>query len=117
MRVGAVLKKFYHCKLIPSENHSIKEYEAPIEKWGNYQPLSSYVDVMTYGKDIGKRWRLIVPYRGNEKEYSFGDLLYLDGENPPENTEEYGEGANATITAVNRGYIALVIEIESIIPR
>lgn len=114
--IGVKLKEYYHCKLIPSENHTLKFYEAPIKKMGNYQPLSSYNDVVVYGKEIQNRWRLIVDYRSNRNEYSIGDLLYLDGAKPDSNSEN-GEGANAVITAINHGYLALTIEIKSIIPR
>jgi hypothetical protein len=111
-----MLKEYYHCKLIPSENHELKFYEAPILKRGNYQPLSGYNDVAVYGKDIQNRWRMVVDYRSNANEFSEGDLLYLDGAKP-NLQEENGEGANAVITAVNRGFLALTIEIESVIPR
>lgn len=111
--IGLKLKKFYHCKLLPSEN-GLKFYDNPIEKWGNYQPLSSYNDVVVYGKDIQNRWRMIVDIRQKD-EYSVGDMLYLDGITPNEN-EEYGEGANATITSISQGYRAVTIEIESTIP-
>lgn len=116
MRIGLPLKTFYHCKLIPSENHALKFYQPPIEKKGNYQPLSSYNDVVVYGKDIQNRWRLIVDYRANKDEYSIGDLLYLDGATP-NSDEENGEGANAVVTAINHGYLALTIELKSVIPK
>lgn len=116
MKIGLPLKTFYHCKLIPSENHALKFYESPIEKRGNYQPLSSYNDVVVYGKDIQNRWRLIVDYRAEKDEYSIGDLLYLDGAKPSENSEN-GEGANAVITAITHGYRALTIELQSVIPK
>lgn len=113
--VGLKLKRFYHCKQIPN-NSEIVQYEKPIEKWGNYQPLSSYLDIAVYGKDIQKRWRLIVNYRGNENEYSVGDLLYLDNA-IPDLSKENGENANAIITSVQYGYVAITIEIESIVPK
>lgn len=114
--IGLKLKKYYHCKLKPSENHSLKFYEKPILKWGNYQPLSGYNDVVVYGKDIQNRWRLIVDARLSASEFSVGDLLYLDGAEPIQDAEN-GEGANAVITAINHGYLALNIEIESVIER
>lgn len=109
-------KKYYHCKLIPNDEQDIKTYEKPIEKWGNYQPLSGYLDVAMYGKDVGNRWRLVVPYASNKTEFSVGDLLYLD-DVEPDLTKENGVGANAVITAVLKGFTAINIEIESVIPR
>lgn len=113
-------KKFYHCKLKTNrERPTIKEYEKPVLKWGNYQPLSGYLDVAIYGKDIGTRWRLSVNNVGNEKEYAVGDLLYLDGEIPPIENEDYenGYGANAIVTAVNIGYKLILVELERIVPQ
>lgn len=109
-------KKYYHCKLIPDDNQDIKNYEKPIEKWGNYQPLSGYLDVAMYGKDVQNRWRLIVPYHKCKGEFFVGDLLYLDGAEPDKN-KPYGAGANAVVTAVLHGVTVINIEIESIIPR
>lgn len=115
MRVGLPIKEFYHCKLKPSENHRIKEYEAPIHKRGNYQPLSGYLDVLTYGKDIQNKWRLIVDM-SEKDEYAIGDLLYLDGAKPIADGEN-GDNANAVISYIGYGYKAITIEIDSIIPR
>ena len=39
-------KEFYHCKKIPNEDEGIIEYQAPVKKWGNYQPLDGYVDTL-----------------------------------------------------------------------
>lgn len=109
-------KKYYHCKLIDDETQEVKTYEKPVEKWGNYQPLSGYLDVVAYGREVRNRWRLVVPYRGNEQEFSVGDLLYLDGAEP-NLSKPFGDGANAVITAVLHGFTAINIEIENIVPR
>ena len=115
MSIGLPLKEFYHCKLLPSDKKSIKVYDTPIKKRGNYQPLSSYNDVVIYGKDIQNRWRLVVDKRFKD-EYSIGDLLYLDGVIPDENKVN-GIGANGVISTIQYGYVAITIEIESTIPR
>jgi hypothetical protein len=115
MPVGLPIKEFYHCKLLPSEDGELKFYDEPIKKRGNYQPLSSYNDVVVYGKDIQNRWRLVVDIR-QRNEYSIGDLLYLDGIVPDIN-ETYGNGANGVISNIQYGFRAISIEIESTIPR
>ena len=96
-------KEFYHCKRIPNDDESIIEYQAPVRKWGNYQPLDGYVDTL----------------KGNEKEYAVGDLMYLDGDKPDDTVKgyEYGDGANARVTAVKIGYKAIQVELEQIIER
>lgn len=110
-------KEFYHCKRIPNDDESIIEYEQPIRKWGNYQPLDGYVDTLKYGESVNQRWRLQVALSGNEKEYAVGDLMYLDGDKPDitANSYENGSGANARITAVKIGYKAIQVELEQII--
>lgn len=115
MIIGVPIKEFYHCKVLPSENGSLKFYDKPIKKRGNYQPLSSYNDVVIYGKDIQNRWRLIVDMR-LKGEYSIGDLLYLDGQTPDLNKAN-GVGANGVISTIQYGYKAITIEIESTVPR
>ena len=106
-------KEFYHCKKIPNNDESITEYEAPVRKWGNYQPLDGYVDTLKYGESVNHRWRLQVALRGNEKEYAVGDLMYLDGDKP--DTTVNGDGANARVTAVKIGYKSIQVELEQII--
>lgn len=115
MSIGLPIKEFYHCKLLPSDNKSLKFYDEPIKKKGNYQPLSSYNDVVIYGKDIQNRWRLIVDMRQKD-EYSIGDLLYLDGK-VPDVDKINGADANGVISTIQYGYRAITIEIESTIPR
>ena len=109
-------KRFYHCKISKNGNTNIIEYSAPIEKYGNYQPLSGYVDTLQYGENISKRWRMFVPF-AELNEYSENDLLYLDGIEPDINSESYtnGDGANARITAVLPQNRLVRIEIEQII--
>lgn len=112
-------KEFYHCKKIPNENEEVVEYQPPVKKWGNYQPLDGYVDTLKYGESVNQRWRLQVALKGNEKEYAVGDLMYLDGDKPDDNVRgyEYGDGANARVTAVKLGYKAIQVELEQIIER
>jgi hypothetical protein len=110
-------KEFYHCKKIRNEDERIIEFEAPVKKWGNYQPLDGYVDTLKYGESVNQKWRLIVSL--HENDYTVGDLLYLDGDKPIPETKgyEYGDGANARVTAVKIGYKAVQVEIEQIIER
>ena len=112
-------KEFYHCKRTSSNDSSIIEYKAPVRKWGNYQPLDGYVDTLKYGESVNQRWRLQVPLCGNEKEYSVGDLMYLDGDKPNQNVRgyEHGDGANARVTAVKIGYKSIQVEMEQVIER
>jgi hypothetical protein len=110
-------KEFYHCKKIPNENEEVVEYQPPVKKWGNYQPLDGYVDTLKYGESVNQRWRLMVSPHDND--YTVGDLLYLDGDKPDDTVKgyEYGDGANARVTAVKIGYKAIQVEIEQIIER
>lgn len=112
-------KRFYHCKKIPNAESGVVLFEPPIEKYENYQPLSGYIDTLTYGEQINYKWRLQVAVRGNEKEYHEGDFMYLDEATPNINSETYenGQGANARVTAVKIGYKAIIVELERIIER
>ena len=115
-------KRFYHCKRIVSEDKSIILYEEPIEKWENYQPLSGYVDAVTYGESITKKWRMFVPLQANIGEYKENDLLYLDEAADgfcPNKIAGYenGDGANDRITAVLPQGRQIRIEIERVIEK
>ena len=112
-------KKYYHCKKKKTDNESVVEFEAPIVKYGNYQPMGGYVDTVRYGESIDNKWRLQVPVLGNEREYTVGDLLYLDGDAPDTSVKgyEHGDGANARVIAVKIGYKAIQVELEAIIER
>ena len=111
-------KEFYHCKK-KSTKGAVVEYEPPVRKWGNYQPLDGYVDTVKYGESVNQRWRLQVCSHCNKNEYSVGDLLYLDGDKPDPTVKgyEYGDGANAIVTAVKIGYKAIQVELKQIIER
>ena len=112
-------KKFYHCKKVTNADPSIIEYSNPVEKYGNYQPLSGYVDIMQYGESTTNRWRMFVPYASDLNEYHENDLLYLDGVVPNTTSASYenGNGANARITAVLPQNRAIRIELERIVER
>lgn len=112
-------KKFYHCKKVTNADPSIIEYSNPIEKYGNYQPLSGYVDIMQYGENASSRWRMFVPYASENGEYSENDVLYLDGVIPNTTLQGYenGDGANARITAVLPQNRVIRIELERIVER
>lgn len=113
-------KKFYHCKrAISTADPSIVEFSAPIEKYGNYQPLSGYIDAVTFGEDIMTKWRMFVPMSQID-EYHEKDLLYLDeavNTNFSEQGYENGDGANAEITAVLPQNLTVRIEISRIIKK
>ncbi len=110
-------KPYYHCKRSVTDD-GIVEYSAPILKKGNYQPLSGYVDALTYGDAMTTKWRMFVPMR-RFGEFKERDLLYLDGATPDIEREGYenGDGANATVTAVLPQNLFIRIEIERIVKK
>jgi len=112
-------KKFYHCKRLPSAEPDITEFSEPIEKYGNYQPLSGYIDAVTFGESIMTKWRMFVPM-SQYNEYHEKDLLYLDEAVETDfSAEGYenGDGANAEITAVLPQNLKVRIEISRIIKK
>lgn len=110
-------KKFYHCKQIDNGDVSVIEYDTPTLKYGNYQPLSEYYDIVQYGENAQSRWRMFVPIN-QVNEYRINDLLYFDeAVNTIDLTQEHGTGANARITALLPQNRMLRIEIERIVER
>lgn len=105
-------KKYFHAKRINAD-----EYAKPIEKYGNYKKLTGYLDILRYGESIDKRYRLV----GNAytDHFTEGDLLYVDGIEPPNiETETFdGVGANAIVTSVEVNYRNVVVEFESIVEK
>lgn len=93
-------------------DNEIREYEEPVEYKFNYQPVTSYLDIQTFGKDstITKKMVLPIEYAGKFKEY---DLAYLDGATP-ENEEAFGDNANYVLLPPKDGNSVVVIYMQKI---
>ena len=111
-----MLKEYYHCKAKKREGSDIIDYQKPIQKWGNYQTLSGYIDIVKHGKNVDYKWRLTMRNTPqNQADFQKGDLLYLDMCKPNPEDTKYGNGANARITDIHYGFALMSIEIDSVI--
>lgn len=107
----------YYCK----KKDGVEEYEKPIpivlrRNYFSLQPASEYTDVMVYGEDINKRYRAYANFKVWGMTFKEGDKFYVDYHKP--NcccNENYGENANAEITAVLYQNLFIRLEIRKLV--
>ena len=94
------------------EGNEIREYDEPVEYTFNYQPVTSYLDIQTFGKDATITKKMVIPieYAGRFKEY---DLAYLDGATP-EGEECNGDNANYVLIPPKVGNQVVIIYCQKI---
>lgn len=79
-------------------------YKAPVMYRMDIQPLSSYLDITTYGKSASMTKKAVVgvaEFGGKICEDDVGAMAYLDGKQPIEG-EENGFSANYEIVAIRQ---------------
>lgn len=107
MRIG---QSIWHSKRIINENAETPEYAAPtrIETKANYltcMPIASrgYMQIIPIGEVKERQWTIIANARYFSEKFRQGDLIWVDGAEPPkelQDGESYAEYANAVIKAV-----------------
>ena len=84
--------------------NEIKMYNKPKKYSFNIQPVNSYTDLMTYaeyGEKVDKMYKATIPYKEYIGKFNEGDIAYLEGKKPMNETEEtYGIGGNYVVTSV-----------------
>lgn len=102
MRFGAVI---YWCKRL-KEPTDLQEFEAPEAitlrpQHFSVQPASGYSSIQEFGVNISQYQRVICqPYQLWENKFSIGDVFYIDGVEPSEDEQYYGERANYVVDAI-----------------
>ena len=94
------------------DGNEIREYEKPIRYVFNYQPVTSYLDIQTFGKDATITQKMVLPieYAGRFKEY---DVAYLNGATP-DGEENYGDNANYVLIPPKIGNSVVIIYCQKI---
>ena len=113
MKLGDTI---YYCK---KKKDEVEEYEKPIPivlrfNYFTLMPASEYSDVVIYGEDINTRYRAYAKFCIWGKTFNKGDKLYIDYAKPS-NDEQYGQNANAEITAVMYDNLFVKLEIRKLI--
>ena len=84
--------------------NEIKMYNKPKKYSFNIQPLNNYTDLMTYseyGEKVDKMYKATIPYKEYVGKFNEGDIAYLEGKVPKNETEgTYGIGGNYIIASV-----------------
>lgn len=95
-----------------SELNEIRYYKEPVEYLINCQPVSSYLDIQAYGKDVTEMYKMVIPIKDKDlfKEY---DLAYLNGATP-EGEENYGDNANYVLLPPKIGNAVVIIYCQKI---
>lgn len=94
------------------ELNEIRTYNEPVLYEYNYQPVSSYLDVQEFGKDVNITKKMVLPIKDKDlfKEY---DLAYLDGATP-EGEVNYGDNANYVLLPPKEGNAVVIIYCQKI---
>lgn len=112
MRIG---DKVYHSKRVTSQNSTIDEYENPTEITTRFNYLTCMgaesrggLIALEFGETVRNYWTIIANKKYFDNKFKEGDLMWVDGETPPnenELTDEfgYGESATAIIEHISKG--------------
>ena len=89
------------------ELNEIRTYNEPVAYEMNYQPVSSYLDIQTFGKDSTEMYKIVLPIKDKDlfKEY---DIAYLNGATP-EGEQNYGDNANYVFLPPKIGNAVVII--------
>ena len=97
------------------DGNEIKVYNKPEKYNFNIQPVNGYLDVTEYGEKVSRMQKTIIPYDKYLNKFKEGDIAYLDGIAPQNETEEtYGMTGNYFITSVRPQNLAIAIYFEKI---
>ena len=94
------------------ELNEIRIYNEPVAYEYNYQPVSSYLDIQTFGKDTTEMYKIVIPIKDKDlfNEY---DLAYLNGATP-EGETNYGDNANYVLLPPKEGNAVVIIYCQKI---
>ena len=94
------------------ELNEIRTYNEPVAYEYNYQPISSYLDIQTFGKDTTEMYKIVIPIKDKDlfNEY---DLAYLNGATP-EGEANYGDNANYVLLPPKEGNAVVIIYCQKI---
>ena len=94
------------------ELNEIRIYNEPVAYEINYQPVSSYLDIQTFGKDTTEMYKIVLPIKDKDlfNEY---DLAYLNGATP-EGEVNYGDNANYVLLPPKEGNAVVIIYCQKI---
>lgn len=118
MKLGSYI---YHCKR--TVNDDIVTYSAPVKyplrfNYLTVQParvalnnMSGFYTTEEYGEHEAMGWNIMANAKIFLGKFGVGDLLFLEGVIPSENTEK---GANAIITSVRHQNISIFITVKKL---
>ena len=95
--------------------HEINSFYKPKEYYFNIQPVNGYFDIVEYGEKVDKMYRAIIPMEQYNGVFHEGDIAYLEGIKPENETPEtYGIGGNFVISSVRPQNTVIAIYFERI---
>lgn len=94
------------------EGNEIIEYKTPVLYEFNYQPISSYTEIMEFGEKARITQKAVIPikYKDIFKE---SDVAYLEGAKPDEKLSN-GDNANYKLLPPRNGNSVIIIYFEKL---
>ena len=95
--------------------HEICSFYKPKEYYFNIQPVKGYFDIIEYGEKVDKMYKAVIPYEKYNGVFHEGDIAYLEGLKPSNETpDSYGIGGNYIISNVRPQNTIIAIYFEKI---
>ena len=97
---------------LDEEGNEVVTYDKPIKYKFNYQPISSYSEIVEFGEKANIMQKAVIPisYKNIFKEY---DIAYLDDANPIDEIVN-GEKANYRLLPPRNGNSVIIIFFEKL---
>ena len=103
----------WHRRILPTGEDGITRWGEPKKLYINYQPAGGYMSIQKHGKNIDNVWTAYPRTAVYSGVFSYGDLVYLNGDEPKFGTDEYESGRDATaiITKCEPQNVVIALEL------
>ena len=81
---------------LPVGEDGITHYDEPKKLYINYQPAGGFLSIQKHGENIDNIWTAYPRVSTYSGVFHYGDLVYLNGDEPKKGTPEYESGRDAT---------------------
>lgn len=119
-------ERIWFCQRIRHENEEVPTYKAPEEFILRFQtvfspigitcqPKTGFTDYLEYGETTNSDRRIVLqPYQYWAEKFKVGDIFYIDGAEPSDEEEYYGQLANYYVEFVSKQNEAIVLSLKQV---
>lgn len=119
-------ERIWACNRLHYANEEVPTYDEPEEFILRFptvfspigitcQPKTGFTDYLEYGETTNSDRRIVLqPYQYWAEKFKVGDIFYIDGAEPSDEEEYYGQDANYYVEFVSRQNEAIVLSLKQI---